>query len=345
MRKVLLVAAVVFSFASPSFAAKQTVLSGTGVTWGVEVGKINSNFTELYNRAIGDCTVWPCYDGTSDGGTNLKFYGAGGFYQELKAGNSVANRSWTLPIEAPPASGTRILYVDSTGKWHADLDPDTLGGGTGTGLPDGTEANQLIMWDGDSWELTSTLGLIDDTATNGDINKIWSADKVYDLLALKAPLDAPVFTTSVAIPSGGAPVVDSAGKIAVDTTSNQLVYYGTAKRTLTPRVQADFVVKNPVNTDDFLLFKAQHAILITGINVIAQGGTSISVEVQECDSAGINCVTVDGAITADQDGATDDGSISNQAIDANDWVKIVLGAPSGTVNFVTGSIYYMESAD
>ena len=84
---------------------------------------------------------------------------------------------------------------------------------------------------------------------------------------------------------------------------------------------------------------------ITDIHVIAQGGTSISVDIHECDSAGANCVTVDTAITATTTGAEDDGGFSNGTIDAGDWVKVVLGAPSGTVNYLAGSIYYVETAD
>jgi hypothetical protein len=147
------------------------------------------------------------------------------------------------------------------------------------------------------------------------------------------------------IDSGSGPAVDAAGEVAVDTTSDQFAYYGGAKRILSYKRQENFVVKSPVDTDDFLLFKAQQAITITDIHVIAQGGTSISVDIQECDSAGANCATLDAAITADTDGAEDDGSLSNGAIDAGDWVKVVLGAPSGTVSFVTGSIYYTITAD
>lgn len=156
---------------------------------------------------------------------------------------------------------------------------------------------------------------------------------------------SPVFSTSVALPQGASPTVDAAGETAIDTTSDQLIYYGGAKRVLTYKKQIDFAVKTPVDADDFLLFKAQTAMTITDIHVIAQGGTSISVDIQECTSAGASCATVDAAITADTDGAEDDGTLSNGTIDAGDWVKVVLGAPSGTVNYLAGSIYYVETAD
>jgi len=49
-----------------------------------------------------------------------------------------------------------------------------------------------------------------------------------------APLADPVFTSSLQLPNGGSPTVDTAGEIAVDTTAtyDQLVFYGDAKRVL-----------------------------------------------------------------------------------------------------------------
>lgn len=120
------------------------------------------------------------------------------------------------------------------------------------------------------------------------------------------------------VPSGASPTVDAAGETAIDTTSDQLIYYGGAKRVLTYKKQIDFAVKTPVDADDFLLFKAQTAMTITDIHVIAQGGTSISVDIQECNSSGASCATVDAVITADTDGAEDDGALSNGTIDAGD---------------------------
>jgi hypothetical protein len=43
---------------------------------------------------------------------------------------------------------------------------------------------------------------------------------------------SPTFTTSIAIPNGTAPTVDTAGQIAIDTTDDQLIYYGGAKRVI-----------------------------------------------------------------------------------------------------------------
>ena len=208
-----------------------------------------------------------------------------------------------------------------------------------------TADNQILQANGaNSYAWVSTLeGIIDDTKGNGDTTYIWSADKVFDQLFLKAPLADPVFTGSMAVPVGTGPTVDANGEMAIDTTASQLLYYSSAEYAISPFRQIDFAVKNPVDADDFFLFKAQVGMTITDIHVITIGGTSISVDIQECSATGTTCTTVDAAITADSDGATDDGTLSNPSIDICDWVKVVLGAPTGTVTFLSGSIFYKET--
>lgn len=107
--------------------------------------------------------------------------------------------------------------------------------------------------------------------------------------------------------------------------------------------QRDYTILSPADSSDSLLFKAQVSMTITDIHCIvdpADTAESISLDLQECDSTGDNCATVDAAITCDNDGAEDDGTLSNGAIDAGDWVKMVLGAPTGTVSALTFSVYW-----
>jgi len=241
---------------------------------------------------------------------------------------------------------------DATYVWSADKVFDQLALKVALTALDDTKGvgDTTYFWSAD--KSTSELALkidatdLDDTKGNGDTTSIWSADKVFDQLALKAPAESPVFAVSAALPQGAAPTVDAAGEIAVDTTSDQLIYFGGAKRVVTYKKQKDFAIKAPADADDSFLFKAQTAITITDIHVIVEGaGTDISVDIQECDAAGANCATVDAAITADDNGAEDDGALTNGTIDAGDWVKVVLGAPTGVPTYFTGSIYYVETAD
>jgi hypothetical protein len=54
---------------------------------------------------------------------------------------------------------------------------------------------------------------------------------------------------------------------------------------------------------------------------------------------------VDTTIPCDNDGAEDDGALSNGAIDANDWLSIDIGTVTGTVTQVTVTIYYTMDAE
>lgn len=514
-----------------SFAqGAQQSMPASGQSWSTAKTAINANFTELYANKPGDCTGFPCLDGTSDGGSYIKLYGPGGFWTSLQAGASVANRSYRLPIDALPSAGeTNVMTMNEYGQMALLDKPSTSGyvlsstdagvlswaapaTGSGDDLGSAAYSDVVGLWttcsgylksDGTcdtpsgsfSWptsdgayyaakngawaslatvyqpldsDLTTWAGV---TSTANGRSLVSAANyaamrtlldleagtdfNAYDadLATLAAPtnwrvfysngsgvitqlalgadgtylksngasaaptwatpsgtmvypgsgipnstgstwgtsysLDTDLSTTSASddtipsakaakalvdglpilaagtgititedgggtgidtinvsgVPSGASPTVDAAGEIAVDTTSDQLIYYGGAKRAITYKKQIDFAVKTPVDADDFLLFKAQTAMTITDIHVIAQGGTSISVDIQECNSSGASCATVDAAITADTDGAEDDGALSNGTIDAGDWVKVVLGAPSGTVNYLAGSIYYVETAE
>jgi len=217
--------ALFLCFTTPVFGAVELDADSNGAT---DVGKGGTNSTTAAgartnlgvpataSTLAGSCTVGPCLDGTSDGGDLIKLYGPGGFWTALQAGNAVANRSWRLPLAAPPTPGTtRLMNMDEDGQmgfvdpaifqpdlavpsqaeaeggtattervWTAERVKQAIEalGGSGT-IPDGTIANMILQWDGDSWEPTSSVaGLIDDTAGDGDVDKLLSADRVVDLI-------------------------------------------------------------------------------------------------------------------------------------------------------------------
>ena len=66
---------------------------------------------------VGDGTAGPFFDGTSDGGQLLKFYGDNGFYTGLQGGAPTANRSYRLPIDALPSTGdSSLINIDQWGN-------------------------------------------------------------------------------------------------------------------------------------------------------------------------------------------------------------------------------------
>lgn len=104
-----------------------------------------------------------------------------------------------------------------------------------------------------------------------------------------------------------------------------------------------FVLETPADADAFLIWKAPHAITITDIDCIVGAATSAVIDIQECDSAGANCATVDATITCDADGAADDGTLSNGGIDAGDWLKLDIGTVTGTVKYVSGTVTFTRN--
>jgi len=83
-----------------------------------------------------------------------------------------------------------------------------------------------------------------------------------------------------------------------------------------------FTILNPVDTDDYPLWKTSKNLTILSVSVQCLGGTDIVGMLDECDADGINCATVDASdITAAADNSVDDdGSLSNPSIDALDYV-------------------------
>jgi hypothetical protein len=151
--------------------------------------------------------------------------------------------------------------------------------------------------------------------------------------------------SSFEIPNGASPTVDAAGEIAVDTTTDQLQYYGGAKRAISPIMFSSFAIPDPADTDDINILKAPYGMTIIGINCIVQGSTSATGQLQECASDGTSCTDLDSDITCDSDGAADDGSLTDSSIAANAWMRWKTTSVSGTPTFLTVTFRYYIAAD
>jgi hypothetical protein len=154
------------------------------------------------------------------------------------------------------------------------------------------------------------------------------------------------------ITSGAAPAVSGAGDIALDTTADDLIFYGGAKRSINYKQFKSYTVESPADTDNILIFKAPYNLTITNINCVvdpadADGSESAVLIVQERDSAGDNPAGVDGAttITCGNVGAADDGALSNGPIDSGDWVSLDIGTVTGTVSQLAVTIIYEKTAE
>ena len=226
----------------------------------------------------------------------------------------------TLPAAAPTAEGLPITCnnSDSTCSFATGFSSISIGGFT---------ASRNVEADG-SGNLTSA-----DTATTGT----------------GAPVKAtgPTITLgeNSTINNGAAPTVNAAGEVAIDTTTDQIRWYGTAQQQLSPKLTFSVVVPSVADTDDMLIMKAPYGMTITSLDCIVSAATSATINIQECDSAGANCVdTATSDLACDADGANTT-TLNNATVDSGDWLKLDVASISGTTGTLTVTVTYTIVAD
>ena len=93
--------------------------------------------------------------------------------------------------------------------------------------------------------------------------------------------------TSFEIPNGASPTVDAIGEVALDTTSDQLVYYGSAKRVLQEEDTKCFTIESLAAADDNMeIFMADDAVTITAIGLHCAGTCTTGADISLEDRAG-----------------------------------------------------------
>jgi hypothetical protein len=145
--------------------------------------------------------------------------------------------------------------------------------------------------------------------------------------------EAPAFTS---IGSGTNPVVDAAGEIAVDTTANQIVYYGSAEKVLDGRQTENATFKSPVSGDK-AKFRKPFGMTVTSVGCVTDAATSAVLDVQECNADGASCSTILSAtLTCGTTYEYTDGtpSVSDSAIAAGNYVFFSVGTVTGTVGYL-----------
>ena len=154
----------------------------------------------------------------------------------------------------------------------------------------------------------------------------------------KAPTDSATFTTFIKIPNGTAPTVDAAGKIAQDTTDDQLLY-GATPRVLSYKRDKDFLVESPSSSTNYLFSHPSMPVTITAVDCLVDGGTSAVVDIKSCNSNGASCSSILSAtITCGTTNTT--GTVSSGAITSGNRVQVAIGTVTGTVPNLSVHIDY-----
>ncbi len=90
-------------------------------------------------------------------------------------------------------------------------------------------------------------------------------------------------------------------------------------------------VSSPTASDDWLFFRAESALTVTGIDCMVVGGTSVATLVKECNSNGGSCSNIEASITCATTNTTEASSIDNASVDAGDWIRVDPGTVTGAV--------------
>lgn len=89
---------------------------------------------------------------------------------------------------------------------------------------------------------------------------------------------------------------------------------------------------------DFLVGRIPRTIQVTNVHCVALSGT-LSGQFEECNSSGASCTVIDADISCDGGLDSDDGSLSNDSIDAGDWIKWHTTSVSSP-GYTTITLYY-----
>jgi len=100
------------------------------------------------------------------------------------------------------------------------------------------------------------------------------------------------------------------------------------------------IIETPSDSDNFLWFRAERALTVTGIDCLVNASTSTVITVQECGANGTSCGTTEAAMTCTTTNTTESSTIDDSAVDAGDWMRIDVGTVTGTVGHVAVCITF-----
>lgn len=308
-------------YVASATASQGLLLTGTE---GASLGLIDCAASQVLKRNVGD-TAWECAADDS---------GAGGVSDGDKGDITVSGSGSTWNVDADSIA----LGTDTTGGYAASL---TEGGAatTATALaadPADCAANQFAT----TIAASGALGC----------SALSDADIPNGITITLASTATALAANGSNCAAGNYPLgVDASGAVESCTTDDDVPEAAdysalTAGRSLTApsagTIDADaelythtkcMMIESPAVGDDFLFFRAETAITITGIDCLAADGTSVAVLVKECNSNGGACGNTEASITCGTTNTTEASGIDDSAVDAGDWMRIDPGTNTGTV--------------
>jgi hypothetical protein len=147
--------------------------------------------------------------------------------------------------------------------------------------------------------------------------------------------------------SGSDPVADSSTDTLDVTGTAPIVVTGDSSTdTLTISITLNhnkcIVIENPTSGDNFLFFRTESALTVTGIDCLVIGGTSVSTTLNECSADAGSCGATEAAITCATTNTTEASGVDDSAVDAGDYMMVDPGTVTGAVTQLILCVTYTQ---
>ena len=284
-----------------------------------------------------------------------KLLTAGGYSSTLPSG-SVGY----VHLKEDPANGTEYVGFKSPSALAANLEFEmpSVDGGAGEFLK--TNGSKVLSWGSASGTSYATyisddaVSKINSASGNMSVNfgsglSVATTGQTATITAIStdAAISKVTVDTVLRIPNGAAPSLSSVGQIAITTaltSDSEIQYFGDLSRAIGTYQSKSIVIVSPDDLADYAFWKVPYDLTIREIYLLCQNGTSVAGQLLECNSNGLACTAVDGAITANNGTtAKDDGSLTNPDIAKGNWVSWDTTASSGIVSAEAITFYFTKN--
>ena len=249
-------------------------------------------------------------------------------------------------------TASRCAEFNASGVLGVAADACSTGAGGGVTGPGSSTDHAIARYDGtDGAVLLDSDCTVDDTgnlvcpSVEGDCTP-GSSDCGVVLDDNSADHAAPGASKNVLYSKGGV-LYQRAG--AAGSASALLDTAGRSLTKSTNTVDADaelytktkcMTIEDPASGDDFQFFRVEAAITVTGIDCLADDGTTQAIVVNECDGNAANCTAIEASIDCAVTNTTEASGIDNAAVDAGDWIRVDPGTNTDTVTQVSVCLTY-----
>lgn len=325
-------------------------LENSGGTIQVSISNLGNVTANQFTLGDSEAVQWPNITLAEDSGTLLL---SGGGMRIVDDQNLYFGTSSTWSINYDNSVDDQLLFETAKTATQSITDPlveflvDTGAAGMTAdqevfGIAKGSQASNTPLFtldeDGDATFAGSiTAGGATSSIVLASGGSFQDASNSNILLGSTTTLDVGTQgTLLIEVGTGVDP--DVAGKIGIDTTDDQFVYYGGAKRVLSYMKEVCVTLEDPVDADDDVpFFIPRDAITITDVACQVTGGTSIPLTISDGTNA-LEAITCGTSVTED------DGSITNGTFTSLEPMQFDLGSPSGSPTWLNFCVTYTIDA-